>query len=66
MQFQTHNTDTKKNKTREELLNERVYFSLNPNDVNYVNPEQHALLLDAVSFLTPENVQRYFIDFYEI
>lgn len=51
-------------KTKEELLRERAYFSLDPNDVNYINPEQYALLLDVVDFLTPENVKRYFVDFY--
>ena len=50
---------------REELLMDRVYCSFNPQDVNYVTPEQHALLLEVVEFLTPANVQRYFVDFYK-
>lgn len=50
---------------REELLMDRVYCSFNPQDVNYVTPEQHALLLEVVEFLTPKNVKRYFVDFYQ-
>ena len=58
MTIQTHT-----NKTKEELLADRVYFSLDPQDVNCITPEQHALLLDVVDFLTPKNVQTYFVDF---
>lgn len=61
MENQTQTTT----KTKEELLAHRVFFSLNPRDVNYVNPEQHALLLDVVEFLTPDNAQKYFVDFYQ-
>ena len=53
-----------KNMSREELLMDRMYFSFNPLDVNYITPEQHALLLEVVDFLTPANVQKYFVDFY--
>ena len=60
MENQTHTFTTK-----EDLLAHRVFFSLNPNDVNYITTEQHTLLLDVVDFLTPENVQKYFVDFYQ-
>ncbi len=63
MENQTHVSTL--SQTREDLLAHRVFFSLNSEDVNYVNPEQHALLLDVVDFLTPENVQKYFVDFYQ-
>jgi hypothetical protein len=66
MSIQTHTTPTPPPytaKTREELLADRVYFSLDPQDVNCITPEQHALLLDVVDFLTPEHVQTYFVDF---
>lgn len=51
--------------SRESLLAERVYFSLVPGEVNYITAEQHALLLDVVHFLTPANVQKYLVNFYQ-
>ena len=51
-------------KTKEQLFEERIYCSFHEGDVNYVSPEQHALLLEVIEFLTFENVKKYFIDFY--
>jgi hypothetical protein len=51
--------------TPEEILADRVYFSTDPRDVNYIVPEQYALLLDIAPFLTQENIQKYFVDFYQ-
>jgi hypothetical protein len=52
-------------RTREDILAYRIFLSTNPADVNYVPPEKYTLLLDVADFLTPENIQTYFVDFYQ-
>lgn len=39
-------------------------ISNNPKDANYIDDYQYMLLLEIVDFLTPENIQKYFVDFY--
>lgn len=43
---------------------DRIYFSTDADDVNYVAPEQYALLLDVADFFTQENIEKYLVDFY--
>lgn len=49
--------------SREEIVAKYVCFSTRPSDINYVSPDQYALLLDMADFFTPSNIQRYLVDY---